>query len=66
MFVATSARPVVEEYLTAVYDDIGTQLTEQMDIIQQSRQALEDEVNSAVNNMTKFMENIQVDAGLVR
>ena len=66
MFVATSARPVVEEYLAAVYDDIGTQLTQQMDLIQQSRQALEDEVNSAVENMTKFMENIQVDAGLVR
>ena len=66
MFVATSARPVVEEYLTAVYASIDAHLTEQMDLIQQSRLALEDEVNSAIENMTKFMETIKVDAGLVR
>ena len=64
--MATSARPVVEEYITAVYDDVYAQLTEQMDLIRQSRLAVEDEVNSAVGTMTKFMETIKVDAGLVR
>ena len=62
----SSAKSVIREYIEAVYDDIAARLTQQMGQIQQSRQAVHREVISAVERMTKFLDDNKIDAQFVR